>query len=110
MNEEKALVELYVDVVDEFIENLQFHPNSDIDPLLEKHGPVEEEPGENEMKEDDVTLRGDEIVNANVVNLTQSVSNIENDDIINAKIRNLNIKTSIIKNLPENTFFLYIFN
>ena len=49
----------YADFVDELIENLQFHANSDIDPLLEEHGPVEEEAEENEIKENDITLRGD---------------------------------------------------
>ena len=52
MNENRDLVEPYADVVDEVIENLQFHANSDIDPLLVEHGPVEEDVEENEMEED----------------------------------------------------------
>ena len=46
-NANRALVEPYTDVADEVIENLQFHANSDIDPLLEEHEPVEEEATEN---------------------------------------------------------------
>ena len=69
VNESRALVELYA-VIDEVIENLQFHANSDIDSLLEEHGPVDEEPEENEMEEDTNPLGGDQLVNANVVNLT----------------------------------------
>ena len=41
--------------------------NSDIDPLVEKYGSVKEEAAENEMEEDDITLGGNQIVNANVV-------------------------------------------
>ena len=50
VNENRALVEPYADVVDEVLQNLQFHANSDIDPLLEEHGPVEEEAAENGME------------------------------------------------------------
>ena len=71
MNENRALVKPYSDFVDGLIENLQLHANSDIDPLLEKHGPVEEEAEENEMAENHFKLRGDRIVNANVANMTQ---------------------------------------
>ena len=71
MNESRGLVKPYADFVDELIENLQFHANSDIDPLLEEHGPVEEEAEENEIKENDITLRGDQIVYANVTSMTQ---------------------------------------
>ena len=71
MNESRALVKPYADFVGELIENLQFNANSDIDPLLEEHGPVEEEAEENEIKENDITLRGDQIVNANATSMTQ---------------------------------------
>ena len=93
VNENRALVERYADFVKEVIENLQFHENWDIDTLLEKYGPVEEEAEKNEMEEDDITLGGDKLVNVNVSNLTHSLSNIENDGIINAKIGSLNIKS-----------------
>lgn len=59
MNESRALVKPYADFVGELIENLQFNANSDIGPLLEEHGQVEEEAEENEIKENDITLRGD---------------------------------------------------
>ena len=55
----------------DFIENLQFHANSDIDPLLEEHGPVDEEAEENEIKENYITLIGDQIVNVNAASMTQ---------------------------------------
>ena len=92
VNEKRALMEPYANVADEVTENLQFHANSDIDPLLEEHGRVEEEAAENEMEEGHVTLGGDQLINVNAVKLTQSVSNIENDGIINSKIRSLEIK------------------
>ena len=92
VNENRALMEPYANVADEVIANLQFHANSDIDPLLEEHGPVEEKAGENEMEENHITLGGDQLINANVVKLTQSVGNIENDGIITSKICSLEIK------------------
>ena len=55
----------------DFTENLQFHANSDIDPLLEEHGPVDEEAEENEIKENYITLISDQIVNVNVASMTQ---------------------------------------
>ena len=84
VDENRALVEPYADVADEDIETLELHANSDIESVLVEHGPVEEEAVKNEMKEDDITLGGDQLVNADVVHLIQSVSNIENDGTINA--------------------------
>ena len=74
------------------IENLQFHMNSDIDALVQEHGAVEEEVGENETEKGDITLGGDHLFDSDVLNVIQSVSNIENDCIINANFRSLNIK------------------
>ena len=76
MNEDRALVESYHDVVDEVIENLQFHANSDIGPPHEEYKPIEKKAEENEMEEDDITLGADQIINTNDLNLTPSVSNI----------------------------------
>ena len=75
VNENRALVEPYADVVDEVIENLQFHANSGVDPLIVEDGPLEEEFKENEIEEDNIALEGGQLVNANVVNSTQSLSN-----------------------------------
>ena len=74
------------------IENIQFHMNSDIDALVQEHGAVEEEVGENETEKGDITLGGDHLFDSDVLNVIQSVSNIENDCIINANFRSLNIK------------------
>ena len=76
VNEGRALVESYDDVVDGVIENLQFHVNSDIGPTHEEYKPVEKKAEENEMEEDDITLGADQIVDTNDLNLTPSVSNI----------------------------------
>ena len=76
VNEDRALVESYDDAVDEVIENLQFHANSDIGPTHEEYKPVEKKPEENEMEEHDITLGADQIIDTNDLNLTPSVSNI----------------------------------
>ena len=83
-----------IDVVNEnrALVSGEFQANSNMDPQLEGHGLVEEETEKNEMEEDDIILGGNQLVKSNVVNLNQSVSNIENDGISNATIRSFNIK------------------
>ena len=64
LNANWALVELYADVVDEIIEttvSYEFRPW----PTTWEHEPVEEEPGGNEVKDDDITFGVDQIVNNN---------------------------------------------
>lgn len=65
--------------------------NSDIDALVQEHGAVEEEVGENETEKGDITLGGDHLFDSDVLNVIQSVSIIENDCIINVNFRSLNI-------------------
>lgn len=65
--------------------------NSDIDALVQEHGAVEEEVGENETEKGDITSGGDHLFDSDVLNVIQSVSNIENDCIINVNFRSLNI-------------------
>ena len=51
-------------------------PDLVLDPLIEEDEPVVEEFEENEMEEDDITLEGGQLVNANVLNSTQSLTHL----------------------------------
>ena len=64
LNANWALVELYADVVDEIIETTVSYVFRHW-PTTWEHAPVEEEPGGNEVKDDDITFGVDQIVNHN---------------------------------------------